>query len=73
MRTIEEFIREIERSKALQDELKEIKDKDALADFLRKNDVCESVDELEHYAKTLYEGELSDDTAKAVAGGIPLF
>jgi hypothetical protein len=38
MKTIQDFIKEIEGSAALQDELKAIKDKDAAAAFLKKYD-----------------------------------
>ena len=71
MKTIQDFIKEIEGSAALQDELKAIKDKDALADFLKKNDVDGTVEDFGKAikAKTEAEGELSDDDAEAVAGG----
>ncbi len=73
MKTIQDFIYEIEGSAALQDELKAIEDKDALAEFLKKNDVSATVEE---FAKALKaaktggaEGEITDDAAEAVAGG----
>ena len=69
MKTIEEFIKEIEGSAALQDELKAIKDKDALADFLNKNDVDGTVEDFGKALKKQSEGELADDAAEAVAGG----
>ncbi len=71
MKTIEAFIKEIEGSAALQDELKAIKDKDALAAFLKKNDVDGTVDDFGKAvkAKAGAEGEISDDAAEAVAGG----
>ena len=71
MKTIEAFIKEIEGSAELQAALKEIKDKDALAAFLRKNDVDGTVEDFGKAikAKTEAEGELSDDDAEAVAGG----
>ena len=71
MKTIEAFIKEIEGSAELQAALKEIKDKDALAEFLRKNDVDGTVEDFGKAikAKTEAEGELSDDDAEAVAGG----
>ncbi len=71
MKTIEEFIKEIEGSAALQDELKAIKDKDALAAFLKKNDVDGTVEDFGKaiQAQTEAEGELSDEAAEAVAGG----
>ena len=71
MKTIEAFIKEIEGSAELQAALKEIKDKDALAAFLKKNDVDGTVEDFGKAikAKTEAEGELSDDDAEAVAGG----
>ena len=71
MKTIEAFIKEIEGSAELQAALKEIKDKDALAEFLKKNDVDGTVEDFGKAikAKTEAEGELSDDDAEAVAGG----
>ena len=71
MKTIEAFIKEIEGSAELQAALKEIKDKDALAAFLRKNDVDGTVEDFGKAikAKTEAEGELSDDDAENIAGG----
>ena len=71
MKTVEEFIKEIESSEALKNELKAIKDKDALADFLKKNDVSPSVEEFvkTFKAKNEAEGEIDDDAVEAVAGG----
>lgn len=71
MKTIEAFIKEIEGSAALKDELKVIKDKDALAAFLKKYNVSGTV---EDFVKALKagkeaEGEISDDVAESVAGG----
>ena len=71
MKTIEEFIKEIESSDALKNELKAIKDKDALAEFLKKQDVSGTVEEFVKMfkAKNESEGEISDDDVEAVAGG----
>ena len=69
MKTIEAFIKEIEGSAELQAALNAIKDKDALAEFLKKNDVAGTVDEFAEAVKAKAEGELSDDDAEAVAGG----
>ena len=71
MKTIQDFIKEIEGSVALQDELKAIKDKDALAEFLKKNDVDGTVEDFGKALKSKAEaeGEISDDAAEAVAGG----
>ena len=69
MKTIEAFIKEIEGSAELQTALKEIKDKDALAAFLKKNDVDGTVEDFGKALKKQSEGELADDAAEAVAGG----
>ena len=71
MKTIEEFIKEIEGSAELQAALKAIKDKDALAAFLKKNDVDGTVDDFGKaiQAQAEAEGEITDDAAVAVAGG----
>ena len=71
MKTIQDFIKEIEGSAELQAALKEIKDKDALAEFLRKNDVDGTVEDFGKaiQAQAEAEGELSDEAAEAVAGG----
>ncbi len=72
MKTVEEFIKEIESRDALKNELKAIKDKDALADFLKKNDVSPSVEEFvkTFKAKNEAEGEINDDEKlEKVAGG----
>ena len=72
MKTIDEFIKEIEDSTALKDELKAIKDKDALADFLKKNDVSSTTEEFAKAfkAKNEAEGEIDDDDKlEKVAGG----
>ncbi len=71
MKTIEAFIKEIGESTELQDAIKAIKDKDALADFLKKNDVEGTVEDFGKAlkAKLGAEGEISDDAAEAVAGG----
>ena len=71
MKTIEEFIKEIESSEALKNELKAVKDKDALAEFLKKNDVSGTAEDFHKavQAKAGAEGAISDDDAEAVAGG----
>ena len=71
MKTIEAFIKEIEGSAELQAAMNAIKDKDALAAFLKKYDVEGTVEQFAEAvkAKAEAEGELSDDDAEAVAGG----
>ena len=72
MKTIEEFIKEIESSADLQNELKSIKDKYALERFLKVNEVNGTVEDFGKavQAKAGAEGAISDDDAEAVAGGI---
>ena len=69
MKTIEEFIKEIEGSAALQDELKAIEDKDAAAAFLKKYDCGGSAEEFGKALMALSEGEISDNAADSAAGG----
>ena len=71
MKTIEEFIKEIESSDAFKSELRAIKDKDALADFLKKYDVSGTAEEFAEAFKAKYEaeGEIGDNDAEAAAGG----
>ena len=71
MKTAEEFIKEIDSSETLQNELKGIKDADALTDFLKKNDVGAAAEEFVKAlkAENESEGEIEDDDAQAVAGG----
>ena len=75
MKTIEEFIKEIEGSETLQNELNAIKDADAAAAYLKKYDVSGSVEDFGKAIKALAQGELSDDAAESAAGGImiPLY
>ncbi len=72
MKTIEAFIGEIETSAALQDEMKAIRDKDALAEFLKKYDVNAAIEEFTKAvkAKAEAEGEIADDAVEAAAGGV---
>ena len=71
MKTIEEFYEEIAGSQELQNELKGIKEKDALSDFLKKNNVSTTAEEFvkAFKAKKEAEGEITDDDVEAVAGG----
>lgn len=71
MKTVEEFIEEIESTETLPNELKGIKDKDALSGFLKKNDVGTTAEEFvkAFKAKKEAEGEITDDDVKVVAGG----
>ena len=55
MKTVEEFIKEIENTDVLQNELKAVKDKNALAEFLKKNNVGAAVEEFVKQLKNLSE------------------
>ena len=73
MKTLEQFIKEINASKELQEELKNLKNKDAVAAFLKKHDCSATAEELAEAIKVKAEngqGELSDDEASAASGGI---
>ena len=71
MKTIEAFIKEIEGSKALQEEFAAIKDKDGVAEFIKKYDIEGTAEDFAKAlkAKVEAEGELSDEAAENVAGG----
>ena len=69
MKTINEFIKEIEGSEALQKELKAIEDKDAAAAFLKKYDCGGTAEEFGKALLALSEGEISDNAAESAAGG----
>ena len=69
MKAIEEFIKDIEGSADLQKEIKALKDKDALAEFLKKKDVSGTVEEFVKAMEAGTEGMISDDLAEKVAGG----
>lgn len=73
MKTLEEFIKEIDASKELQAELKGLKDKEAVAAFLQKHGCVAAVDELAAYIKAQTQGEIGDDAAAKVAGGVPFY
>ena len=70
MKTMEEFIKEIDGSADLQKEIKSIKGKEALADFLKKKDVSGTVEEFVKAMEARTEGMISDDLVEKVAGGI---
>ncbi|MBR1433225.1 hypothetical protein [Ruminococcus sp.] len=69
MKTIQDFIKEINGSAELQNAIKAIKDKDALAEFLKKNDVEGTVEDFGKALKVQSEGEMTDNDAEAIAGG----
>ena len=70
MKTAEEFIREINDSKELQDEIRDLKEAEGLEEFLKRHG-CEA--EPEEFLKCLgsqEEGEIDDDDAENAAGGL---
>ena len=73
MKTIEEMYKEISASEELNKAVSEIKDKTALADFLKKHGCEASADEFEKFVKSQSEGEIEDDEVSAVAGGFKWF
>lgn len=73
MKTIEELYKEINESEELKKTLSEIKDKASMADFLKEHGCELSVDEFAKFVKSQSEGEIGDDIATAVAGGIEWF
>ena len=69
MKTIEEFYKEIVGSKELQEELKTLS-ADSLGAFLKKHGCAASAEEFAEYVRSQAEGEIADDDANAVAGGL---
>ena len=69
MKTIEELYKEINASEELKKAVSAVKDKGALADFLKEHGCDASADEFEKFVKFQSEGEIGDDAAGAVAGG----
>ena len=69
MKTINEFIKEIEGSEALQKELEVIEDNEAAAAFLKKYDCGGTAEEFGKALMALSEGEISDNAAESAAGG----
>ena len=72
MKAIEEFIKDIEGSADLQNDIKNIKDQDALAEFLKKKDVEGTAEDFVKAVKAKHsaEGSLPDESVDAVAGGV---
>jgi|GEM_PF-6969592 len=69
MKTIDEFIKEIEGSEALLKELEAIEDMDAAATFLKKYDCGGTAEEFGKALEAMNEGEIGDDAAESAAGG----
>ena len=72
MKTIEEFYSEISGSKELQEELKSTSGA-MLAEFLKKHNCGASVKEFTEFLDAKNNGEIGDNDAEKVAGGLPLY
>ena len=73
MKTLNEFLKEIEASKELQEELKALNDAAAAEAFLEKYDCSATAKELAESIKSKVnggQGELSDEEASAASGGV---
>ena len=73
MKTFEEFIKEIDASEELQAELKNVKGMDDANAFLKAHNCDATAEELADFIKSQInngQGELSDDEASSVSGGI---
>ena len=68
MKTLEEFVKEIESSKELQKEL-ETAYNEALGTFLKKYGCGATAEEFSNYMRTQKEGEIRDDVVGKVDGG----
>ena len=71
MKTLEEFVKEIGGSEALQKALGELRDKAALEAFLQKNGCSATADEFIALVRSQGEGELTDDGAGVTGGSGP--
>ena len=69
MKTLEEFVKEINASEELKKEILALEDQASLEAFLKKNG-CNATAEEFVKAMTPAEGELSDNDAGSVAGGV---
>ena len=68
MKNVDEFYKEFCDSKALREELKNATDK-VLDSFLKKHNCDADAQEFIEFAKSHFEGAISDDSAASVAGG----
>ena len=68
MKTVEEFCKEIARSKELQDELKNAWD-ETLKAFLTKHGCEADVEKFLQLASESSEGEIEDEDVASIAGG----
>ena len=70
MKTVEEFVKEINESKELQKAIGEIKDKASFEAFLKDHDCDATADDFAKFVRSNSEGEISDDAAGDVSGGV---
>ena len=70
MKTLEEFVKEINASEELQKEIAELKDKASLEAFLKVHGCNATVDEFAEFVETKKEGEIGDEAAENVSGGL---
>ena len=69
MKTLETLEKEIDESKALQKEIRKLKDQDALVDFLQKNDCDASIEDFKAYLEEK-KAERKDNILCDVLGSI---
>ena len=70
MKTIEELIKKIDNSDEMKKELEAVSDKNGLEEFLKKYDCGANAEDFVKTVESLSEGEISDESAEAAAGGI---
>lgn len=70
MKPIEEFYKEIARSKELQEDLKNTSE-EMLEAFLIKHGCDADAKEFAAFVRAQSEGAVEDDAAAAIAGGVP--
>ena len=70
MKTLAEFIKEIEASGELREELKAASG-ETLNEFLKKHGCDADAKEFTAFLRACHEGEIEDDDAAAAAGGTP--
>ena len=68
MKTLEEFVKEINDSKELQDEIRGLKDAEGLEEFLKRHACDAKVEEFLKYARPFIIGRVAPYTA----GGLPI-
>ena len=70
MKTMAGFIKEIEASRELQEELKAASG-ETLNEFLKKHGCDADAKEFASYVRARSEGAIEDEAAAAIAGGVP--